>query len=126
MLVGDFSSLAPELMVEDGSLKVLRILSHASAVIAEGEVDQLTAQRQVETSEEHYLHIINAGLRAVPPPPAASRPSAEAGEEAGAGSLKPPPIASSWSTTRSTIPRMSRQRARARVTTSAMARSPCR
>jgi len=61
VLVGDFLfSRAFELMVEDGSLKVLRILSHASAVIAEGEVDQLTAQRQVETSEEHYLHIINA------------------------------------------------------------------
>ena len=52
-------------MVEDGSLKVLRILSHASAVIAEGEVDQLTAQRQVETSEEHYLHIINAKTAAL-------------------------------------------------------------
>ena len=61
VLVGDFLfSRAFELMVEDGSLKVLRILSHASAVIAEGEVDQLTAQRQVETSEEHYLAIINA------------------------------------------------------------------
>ena len=56
VLVGDFLfSRAFELMVEDGSLKVLRILSHASAVIAEGEVDQLTAQRQVETTEEHYL-----------------------------------------------------------------------
>ena len=61
VLVGDFLfSRAFELMVEDGSLKVLRILSHASAVIAEGEVDQLSAQRQIETSEEHYLHIINA------------------------------------------------------------------
>ena len=61
VLVGDFLfSRAFELMVEDGSLKVLRILSHASAVIAEGEVDQLTAQRQIDTSEEHYLHIINA------------------------------------------------------------------
>ena len=61
VLVGDFLfSRAFELMVEDGSLRVLRILSHASAVIAEGEVDQLTAQRQVETSEDHYLSIINA------------------------------------------------------------------
>ncbi len=61
VLVGDFLfSRAFELMVEDGSLKVLRILSHASAVIAEGEVDQLTAQRQVETGEDHYLQIINA------------------------------------------------------------------
>jgi octaprenyl-diphosphate synthase len=75
-LVGDFLfSRAFELMVEDGSLKVLRILSHASAVIAEGEVDQLTAQRQVETSEEHYLHIINAKTAACSPPPAGSRRS---------------------------------------------------
>ena len=61
VLVGDFLfSRAFELMVEDGSLKVLRILSGASAVIAEGEVDQLVAQRQVDTSEERYLSIINA------------------------------------------------------------------
>jgi octaprenyl-diphosphate synthase len=61
VLVGDFLfSRAFELMVEDGSLKVLKILSRASAVIAEGEVDQLTAQRQVETSEERYLSIIGA------------------------------------------------------------------
>ncbi len=61
VLVGDFLfSRSFELMVEDGSLKVLKILSHASAVIAEGEVDQLTAQRRIETSEDHYLAIINA------------------------------------------------------------------
>jgi octaprenyl-diphosphate synthase len=52
-------------MVEDGSLKVLRILSRASAVIAEGEVDQLTAQRRVETSEDHYLSIISAKTAAL-------------------------------------------------------------
>jgi octaprenyl-diphosphate synthase len=84
VLVGDFLfSRAFELMVEDGSLKVLRILSHASAVIAEGEVDQLTAQRQVETTEEHYLQIINAKTAALFA--AACRISpvvAEAGEEA--------------------------------------------
>jgi len=66
VLVGDFLfSRAFELMVEDGSLKVLKILSHASAVIAEGEVDQLTAQRQVGTSEEHYLNIIGAKTAAL-------------------------------------------------------------
>lgn len=66
VLVGDFLfSRAFELMVEDGSLKVLKILSHASAVIAEGEVDQLTAQRQVETSEERYLSIIGAKTAAL-------------------------------------------------------------
>ena len=66
VLVGDFLfSRAFELMVEDGSLKVLRILSRASAVIAEGEVDQLTAQRRVETSEDHYLEIITAKTAAL-------------------------------------------------------------
>ena len=66
VLVGDFLfARAFELMVEDGSLKVLKILSHASAVIAEGEVDQLTAQRQIETSEERYLDIIGAKTAAL-------------------------------------------------------------
>jgi octaprenyl-diphosphate synthase len=66
VLVGDFLfSRSFELMVEDGSLKVLRILSRASAVIAEGEVDQLTAQRRVETSEDHYLSIISAKTAAL-------------------------------------------------------------
>ena len=66
VLVGDFLfSRSFELMVEDGSLKVLRILSRASAVIAEGEVDQLTAQRRVETSEDHYLDIISAKTAAL-------------------------------------------------------------
>lgn len=61
VLVGDFLfSRAFELMVEDGSLKVLKILSRASAVIAEGEVNQLSAQRRVETSEDQYLAIIGA------------------------------------------------------------------
>ena len=66
VLVGDFLfSRAFELMVEDGSLKVLRILSHASAVIAEGEVEQLTAQRQIDTGEDHYLDIISAKTAAL-------------------------------------------------------------
>jgi octaprenyl-diphosphate synthase len=66
VLVGDFLfSRAFELMVEDGSLKVLRILSHASAVIAEGEVEQLTAQRRIDTDEDHYLEIISAKTAAL-------------------------------------------------------------
>ncbi|WP_047805903.1 polyprenyl synthetase family protein [Pelagerythrobacter marensis] len=66
VLVGDFLfSRAFELMTEDGSLKVLKILSGASAVIAEGEVSQLTAQRQIETSEERYLQIIGAKTAAL-------------------------------------------------------------
>lgn len=66
VLVGDFLfSRSFELMVEDGSLKVLKILSNASAVIAEGEVNQLTAQRQIATSEEKYLEIIGSKTAAL-------------------------------------------------------------
>jgi len=66
VLVGDFLfSRAFELMVEDGSLKVLRVLSHASAVIAEGEVNQLTAQRRIDTDEDHYLEIVSAKTAAL-------------------------------------------------------------
>jgi octaprenyl-diphosphate synthase len=66
VLVGDFLfSRSFELMVEDGSLRVLRILSRASAIIAEGEVDQLTAQRRIETGEDHYLAIIGAKTAAL-------------------------------------------------------------
>ncbi len=66
VLVGDFLfSRSFELMVEDGSLKVLRILSNASAVIAEGEVNQLTAQRQISTGEDKYLDIIGAKTAAL-------------------------------------------------------------
>jgi octaprenyl-diphosphate synthase len=66
VLVGDFLfSRAFELMVEDGSLKVLKILSRASSVIAEGEVSQLTAQRRIDTGEDHYLEIISAKTAAL-------------------------------------------------------------
>ncbi|HVF92764.1 MAG TPA: polyprenyl synthetase family protein, partial [Sphingomonas sp.] len=66
VLVGDFLfSRSFELMVEDGSLKVLKILSNASAVIAEGEVNQLTAARRVDLGEDRYLDIINAKTAAL-------------------------------------------------------------
>ena len=66
VLVGDFLfSRSFELMVEDGSLKVLKILSSASAIIAEGEVNQLTAARQVELPEDRYLQIIDAKTAAL-------------------------------------------------------------
>jgi len=66
VLVGDFLfSRSFELMVEDGSLKVLKILSNASAVIAEGEVNQLTAVRRIEVGEDRYLDIIGAKTAAL-------------------------------------------------------------
>jgi octaprenyl-diphosphate synthase len=61
VLVGDFLfSRAFQLMVEDGSLKVLAILSEASAVIAEGEVLQLVTSNDLETTEDAYLAVIQA------------------------------------------------------------------
>ena len=61
VLVGDFLfSRSFELMVEDGNLDVLRILSHASAVIAEGEVLQLITANDTETGEDAYLEVIRA------------------------------------------------------------------
>jgi octaprenyl-diphosphate synthase len=66
VLVGDFLfTRSFELMVEDGSLRVLKILSSASAVIAEGEVNQLSAQRQIDTTEAKYLDIISAKTAAL-------------------------------------------------------------
>ncbi len=61
VLVGDFLfSRAFQLMVEDGSLDVLRILSNASAVISQGEVMQLTTNNDSTTSEQAYLEVIRA------------------------------------------------------------------
>ena len=61
VLVGDFLfSRAFQLMVEDGSLQVLKILSDASAVIAEGEVMQLMTANDTQTSEEAYLEVIRS------------------------------------------------------------------
>jgi octaprenyl-diphosphate synthase len=66
VLVGDFLfSRSFELMVEDGSLTVLKILSQASAIIAEGEVNQLTAIRRLELGEDRYLQIIDAKTAAL-------------------------------------------------------------
>jgi octaprenyl-diphosphate synthase len=61
VLVGDFLfSRAFQIMVADGSLEVLRILSNASAVIAEGEVGQLMTTNDLQTDEQAYLEVIRA------------------------------------------------------------------
>lgn len=61
VLVGDFLfSRSFVLMVEVGSLAVLDILSRASAVIAEGEVLQLSTANNLETSEGDYFKVIAA------------------------------------------------------------------
>lgn len=66
ILVGDFLfARAFTLMVETGSLEILDILSHASTVIAEGEVRQLAAQGRIDLPTEDYLAIIEAKTAAL-------------------------------------------------------------
>ena len=61
VLVGDFLlSRAFELMVADGSLPVLGILSKTASVIAEGEVMQLMTANDTGTSETTYMDIVRA------------------------------------------------------------------
>lgn len=66
VLVGDFLlGQAFCLMVNAGNLRVLDILSRASAVIAEGEVKQLVAQYNLGTTIEQYMDIITAKTAAL-------------------------------------------------------------
>lgn len=66
VLVGDFLlSQAFQFMVADGSLKVLKVLSDASAIIAKGEVMQLISEGEPETSTEDYLGIITSKTAAL-------------------------------------------------------------
>jgi octaprenyl-diphosphate synthase len=66
VLVGDFLlGQAFRMMVDVGSLPALKILSNAAAVIAEGEVMQLSAAKNTATTEDEYLAIINAKTAAL-------------------------------------------------------------
>src|SRR5690606_20297583 len=66
VLVGDYLlGQAFKMMVEVCSLPALAILSHASAVIAEGEVMQLGAAQINETHDNTYLTVIEAKTAAL-------------------------------------------------------------
>ena len=66
VLVGDFLfARSFQLMVDDGSLRVLAILSKAAATIAEGEVLQLVTQNDLSTSEGRYLEVIQGKTAAL-------------------------------------------------------------
>jgi octaprenyl-diphosphate synthase len=66
VLVGDFLlGQAFRMLVDVGSLPVLKILSNAAAIIAEGEVMQLAAAKNTATTEDEYLAIINAKTAAL-------------------------------------------------------------
>ena len=59
VLVGDFlHSRAFELMVEVGNMEVLAVLSRATNIISEGEVQQLCHIKNPETTENQYMEII--------------------------------------------------------------------
>ena len=66
VLVGDYLfSRSFQLMTETGSLDVLRILSDASATIAEGEVLQMTAAQDLSTDEAVYLQVVRGKTAAL-------------------------------------------------------------
>ena len=61
ILVGDYLlSRCFEMMVEDGDLEVLKLLSSTSAEISQGEVLQLQHKGEIDMLEETYLKIISA------------------------------------------------------------------
>lgn len=85
VLVGDFLfARSFNLMVETGDIKVLDILARAASVIAEGEVMQLAAANDADTTRERYMAIIAAKTAALfaaaakAGAVAAGRPGAEA------------------------------------------------
>ncbi len=60
ILVGDYLlSRCFEMMVEDGSIEILKLLSSTSSKIAQGEVMQLEHKGEVDILEETYFDIIN-------------------------------------------------------------------
>ncbi len=66
VLVGDFLfARSFQLMTDDGSLKVMAILSAAAATIAEGEVLQMATQNDLSTPVERYLQVIHGKTAAL-------------------------------------------------------------
>ncbi len=66
VLVGDYLfARSFQLMVETGDLRALGILSNAAAVIAEGEVLQLTAAASLATTEDIYLRVVRGKTAAL-------------------------------------------------------------
>jgi octaprenyl-diphosphate synthase len=66
VLVGDFLfARSFNLMVETGDIQVLDILARAASIIAEGEVMQLAAANDAETTRERYMEIIAAKTAAL-------------------------------------------------------------
>jgi octaprenyl-diphosphate synthase len=131
VLVGDYLfARSFQLMVETGSLRVLDILSNAAAVIAEGEVLQLTAAANLATTEGIYLRSCAARpRRSSPPRPRWARSSQGATRPRSARSTPTATRSGSRSrssTTSSTTAGTPRPRARTWATISANGSSPSR
>ena len=61
ILVGDYLlSRCFEMMVEDGNIEILKLLSSTSSIIAQGEILQLQHKGEVDMLEETYLKIISS------------------------------------------------------------------
>ena len=83
VLVGDFLfSKSFSLMVGVGSLEILRVLSGATTIIAEGEVMQLLCTGEIDLTEEHYISVVRAKTAIL------MSAACEAGAIMGAASLK--------------------------------------
>jgi octaprenyl-diphosphate synthase len=66
VLVGDYLfARSFQLMTEPGSMRVMKILSNAAATIAEGEVLQLTAARNLATDADIYLQVVRGKTAAL-------------------------------------------------------------
>lgn len=66
VLVGDYLfARSFQLMTEPGSMRVMKILSNASATIAEGEVLQLTAAQNLATTEAVYFQVVRGKTAAL-------------------------------------------------------------
>ena len=66
ILVGDYLlSRCFEMMIEDGSQEVLKLLSSTSSKIAQGEILQLEYKGEIDILEETYFDIINSKTAAL-------------------------------------------------------------
>ena len=66
ILVGDYLlSRCFEMMVEDGSPEILKLLSSTSSKIAQGEISQLEYKGEIDILEETYFNIINSKTAAL-------------------------------------------------------------
>ena len=89
VLVGDYLfTRAFDLMVDAGSMQALRLLANASAVIAEGEVLQLTRAHDLELPQDVYIQIISAKTAALFAAAAESGALAAGGGEADVAAMK--------------------------------------